>query len=59
MNLEFNQIAEVIKDFIPETLQNEIEEVVFNMPWFFRPTIAQFPGELYNCLLYTSDAADE
>jgi hypothetical protein len=47
MNLEYNQIAEVINDFIPVTLQNEIEEVVFNMPWFFRPTIAQFPGELY------------
>lgn len=42
-----NLIAETIEDFLPIGLQNEIEDVVFNMPWFFRPTIAQFPDENY------------
>ena len=40
-------IAKVIDNFIPLTLQHDIENVVFNMPWFFRPTIAQFPDERY------------
>jgi hypothetical protein len=40
-------IAKIIDNFIPITFQNEIENVVFNMPWFFRPTIAQFPDYRY------------
>jgi len=43
-----NPIAETIEDFLPISMQNEIEDVVFNMPWFFRPTIAQFPDENYH-----------
>lgn len=42
-----NNIAYVVEDFLPKTMQNEIEEIVFNMPWFFRPTIAQFPDDRY------------
>lgn len=40
-------VATVVENFLPKTMQNEIEEVVFNMPWFFRPTIAQFPENRY------------
>jgi len=40
-------MAQVIDNFLPKTMQDEIEEVVFNMPWFFRPTIAQFPEYRY------------
>lgn len=40
-------VAKIINNFIPITLQHEIEQVVFNMPWFFRPTIAQFPDHRY------------
>lgn len=40
-------IVEVVENFLPITYQNEIEQVTFNIPWFFRPTIAQFPDGEY------------
>ena len=41
-------VVEYISDFLPNSYQDEILTNVFNMPWFFRPTIAQFPDSTYN-----------
>lgn len=42
-----NLIACNVEEFIPDRLADEIENFTFNIPWYFRPTIAQFPDETY------------
>jgi hypothetical protein len=44
---DISNIVQVVDEFLPTTYQDEIQEIVFNMPWFWRPTIAQFPEGTY------------
>ena len=39
--------VEYVKDFMPLTYQNEIITNLKNMPWYWRPQIAEYSPEIY------------